>query len=181
MPQKLCRQTSGRTFTWAAMACLLATPCASFTLCAHAQPVKAPRELAATVIVSPDDEWVQKWNTPQAPRIRRVREIEVDQRVTVGVLVSGLRPVKGRVRYSVRVQILDPTGKVIFNPVDFAEPTSGKAPQGNAFLLVNPTFDFSAEKSDPRGVYRFRAVVTDLNLAKSTKSSASGEWKVELK
>ena len=181
MLQKSLMQRIQTTFTFTAMACLLAAPRAGFICCAHAQPVKASRELAATVIVSPDGDWVEKWNTPQAPRITRLRTVEVDQKVTVGILVSGLRPVKGRVRYSVAVQIIDPKGKVIFDPPDFASRASGKAPSGNAFLLVNPTFDFSAEKSDPRGVYRFRAVVTDLNRAKNTKFKASGEWKVELK
>ncbi len=136
----------------------------------------APRALAATVIVSPDDAWVRNWNTRAAPQITRLRAVVVDQKVTVGFLLSGLRAQKGQIRYRVAAQILDPNGKLIFDAPNFAAATQ-KAPASNAFLLVNPTFDFSAEDSDPRGVYRFRAVVTDLNSQKT----ATGEWKIELK
>lgn len=140
----------------------------------------APRVLAATVIVSPDDAWVQNWNTKAAPQITRLRTVVVDQKVTVGFLLSGLRVVKGQIRYRVAAQILDPSGKAIFDVPNFATATQ-KAPAANTFLLVNPSFDFSAEDSDPRGVYRFRAVVTDLNAAKTSLKTATGEWKVELK
>lgn len=180
MPKKLQMQWIQKTFTLTAMACLVAAPRAAFCPDAQAQGIKASRELAAMVIVSPDDEWVQKWNTPQAPRIQRLREVKVDQKVTVAVLLSGLRAVKGQIRYRVAAQILDPTGKAIFDRPDFSSGSS-KAPAGNAFVLVNPTFDFAAENSDPRGVYRFRAVVTDLNRPKNTKFKATGESKVELK
>lgn len=142
--------------------------------------VAAPRALAVTVIVSPDDAFVQNWNSPQAPQITRLRSVVVDQKVTVAVLLSGLRAVKGQIRYRVAAQILDPNGKVIFDAPNFAAATQ-KAPAANAFLLVNPSFDFSAEDSDPRGIYRFRAVVTDLNAAKNSLKTAAGEWKVELK
>lgn len=169
-----------QTFTFAAIACLLVAPRAAFCPIAHAQTVKASRELAAMVVVSPDDEWVQKWNTPQAPRITRLHEVEVDQKVTVGILLSGLRAVKGQIRYRVAAQILDPKGKAIFDRPDFSA-ASGKAPSGNAFVLVNPTFDFTADNSDPKGVYRFRAVVTDLNRPKNARPSAIGEWKIQLK
>jgi len=141
--------------------------------------LKAARDLTVTVIVSPDDNWVKQWNTPQAPHVTRVHKIQVDQKVTVGVVLSGLRAVKGHVRYRVAAQILDPKGKKIFDRPDFANCTLPAPPQ-NTFSLVNPTFDFSAENSDPRGVYRFRAVVTDLNRPKGSHANASGEWKVEL-
>ncbi len=176
-------QFNQRTFALAAAtAFLFAPPHATLWLQAQAQskPVKASRELAATVIVSPDDAWVQAWNTPQAPHITRLHEVEVDQKVTVGVLLSGLRAVRGQIRYRVATQILDPKGKAIFDRPDFST-GNGLAPAGSVFLLVNPTFDFTADNGDPKGAYRFRAIVTDLNRPKNAHPRAMGEWKVLLK
>ncbi len=141
----------------------------------------APLKLAATVVVSTDDEWVKQWNTPAAPQITRASHIENDQKVTVAVLVSGLRAVKGQIRYRVAMQILDPKGKAIFNRPDFALISQKAPPKAGTFLLVDPTFDFSAEASDPRGFFRFRATLTDLNAAPKTPKVVTGEAKVELK
>lgn len=148
--------------------------------CLAQKRLAPPRVLAATVIVSPDDAFVREWDTPKPPQITRLRAMDVDQKVTVGVLLSGLRAVKGQIRYRVAVQVLDPGGKKVFDAPDFAT-GAGKAPAGNSFLLVDPTFDFSPEVSDPRGIYRFRAIVTDLSAEPKTPKTAVGEWKVELK
>lgn len=174
-----------KTFTPAAMAFLLVAPCGAFhggafPANAQAQRVKASRELAVTVVISPDDEWLQKWDTAQAPHITRLHEMAVEQKLTVGILLSGLRAVKGQIHYRVAVQVLDPKGKAVLDRPDFSA-ASAKAPAASAFLLVDPTFDFTADNSDPKGVYRFCAVVTDLNQPKNARFTATGEWKVLLK
>lgn len=138
-----------------------------------------PSNLSILVFASADDAFVNNWvSTPyeQPQNILRIKTAKRGQWVYVGFVVSGVQPDKNQeINYEVDVAIVDPNGHKIYSKEAYAK-SIGQKSERNGVILVNPTFRFEADATDPTGKYTFQATVRDLNA----KKSSSGEWAVNI-
>lgn len=128
--------------------------------------MKSLKGFGGAILVTPDADWKEKWNTPaeNRPSFRHASSVEYGEHVTILTFYSNPQPDKdGTVHVLCDIKLTRPDGSV---PVD----TKGTecAPnklQGSRFntRLTYAVIEFIGEDGDPPGVWRVEVSLTDKN------------------
>lgn len=126
--------------------------------------MKAKAGFAASLLVTTDHDWREKWDTPAQtiPNFHRAQDISYGKRVFVLLFFANPQPgVDGQVKIACDVQIQSPLGKVSFeqkNMTCFAGRIAGSLT--NTYLSA-PVIAFSADPGDPAGNWVVKASLRD--------------------
>jgi hypothetical protein len=127
---------------------------------------KSAQGFGGWMIVTPDADWKEKWNTsPETiPRFRTATEVEYGGHLSLLTFFANPQPdAGGEIKVLCDIKITRPDGSV---PVDRkgVECASGKL-QGDPrnMRLTSAVIEFIGEKGDPPGVWRAEVTLTDKN------------------
>ena len=150
--------------------CLLASP--AFAQWRDAQGNTLPNEpqraqvdgFGAMLLVTPDADWKEKWDTPPEtrPSYTSTDTVAVGETVTVLTFFSGNGADEmGKSNIHCDVRVTRPDGSVSSDVKD-AECARGPAVGANYIQLLGPVIQVVAEPSDPRGVWRIEITLRDM-------------------
>ncbi len=127
---------------------------------------KAVQGFGGWLIVTPDSDWKEKWNTaPEAvPSFREATTVEYGEHLTLlTFFVNPQADADGAINVLCNIKLTKPDGSV---PVDTkgVDCASGKL-QGSPrnLRLTSAVIEFVGEKGDPPGVWRVELNLTDKN------------------
>lgn len=118
---------------------------------------------SAMVLVTPDLDWQEKWNTPPdtIPNFREASTIVRGETVAILPFLSGPRIVDGRIDTTVDLRILQPDGVPQVDQKAAPCLTGPVGEIGANVLLCQTSLGFFASPTDPLGEYQVEIVVRD--------------------
>jgi hypothetical protein len=132
----------------------------------NSDAMKSVRGFGGWLMVTPDADWKEKWNTSPdtAPTFRGASTVEYGERLTILTFFSNPKTdAGGAIQVLCDIKLTRPDGSVPIDPkgIDCA---SGKL-QGNSrnVRLTSAVIDFIGEDGDPPGVWRIEVNLTDKN------------------
>ncbi len=131
---------------------------------ADSDSMKSKAGFAASLLVTTDDNWKEKWETPPetAPSFKRAEEIPYGKRVYILMFFANPQPGSdGQVKVTCDLIIKSPAGKVSFeqkNMTCFAGRIAGSLT--NMYLSA-PVVAFSGDPGDSPGTWLVQASLRD--------------------
>jgi hypothetical protein len=125
---------------------------------------KSQDGFAGTLLVTIDEDWQKKWNTPPEtrPSFRMAETVPYGKKVFVLVFFSNPKPdAQGNVNVRCDLQMAGPDGKLTLDQKD-ATCYAGRI-AGSPFnlYLSAPVIEFSGDPGDPAGTWEVRVVLRD--------------------
>jgi hypothetical protein len=129
----------------------------------------------AWLVVTPDQDWAEKWGTPSTvtPRFNEAKEVRLGGKLTTLIFFANPLPnSNGEVHVVCDIKVVRPNGSMSVdapNTQCMRGPLQG--PPANVRLGA-PVLLFVAEPNDPPGVWRVEVIVRDLvrNVAVPVKT-----------
>lgn len=131
-------------------------------------------KIGLEIVASGSPSYIKDWlsiPSSEAVTIKRIKDVYPEQLIVVAFLVSGMTADQvGNYSFSISVKIIEPDGKIIFGLRDYAK-GQGRQSSRPTFIMADPALDLVLESSDPVGVYKIVAEVTDLVTMKKSRDS----------
>lgn len=116
------------------------------------------------LLVTPDADWAEKWNTPKAhsPSFSGADQVEVGQTLTILPFFANPKLTENR-DFAVLcdVQVIRPDGSLSINERQVACAKGRIEDDPKAIFLSQAVITFIGEASDPLGVWTVKLVMTD--------------------
>ncbi len=131
-------------------------------------------KIGLEIVASGSARYIKDWiSTPsdEAVTIKRIKNAYPEQLIVIAFLVTGMTADQaGNYSFSISVNITEPDGRIMFGLRGYAK-GQGRQPNRPTFIMADPALDLILESSDPAGVYKIIAEVTDLVTMQKSKSS----------
>lgn len=138
--------------------------------------MKSAHGFGGQLLVTPDADWKQKWNTtPSAvPEFRTASRVPYGKPITVLIFYTNPRTdAEGSFRVTCDVKLTRPDGSVPVDQKDIACASGKLRGDPHNTRLANAVIGFVGDKGDPPGIWKVQVTLTDKNrnvsLALKTK------------
>lgn len=130
----------------------------------NSDSMKTVAGFAGTLLVTTDEDWKQKWETPPdtTPNFNRAEDVPYGKRVYVLIFFANPKPdASGEVKVNCDLQITSPTGKVTFQQNGMSCFVGKIAGSLTNMYLSSPVLAFSGDPGDPAGTWLVQAKLRD--------------------
>lgn len=124
---------------------------------------KAVDGFSAMVLVTPDMDWRDKWETPVEviPEFREADRVARDERLAILILFSNPAVIDGRADSVLDLRMTQPDGKVLVDMRDLECFTGALQGDPANVRLCATHLGYIADPDDPSGTWRLEVVVKD--------------------
>ncbi|MFA9216796.1 MAG: hypothetical protein ACEQSK_06790 [Sphingomonadaceae bacterium] len=132
---------------------------------ANAESSRSQDGFAGIVLVTTDENWKQKWDTPSAvtPGFTKASIVPYGKNLSVLTFFSNPQPdAAGKVALRCDFKLLAPDGKVTLEQADMNCYTGRIAGALSNIYLAAPVINFAADASDPAGNWVVEVVLRDV-------------------
>ncbi|MFL6707366.1 MAG: hypothetical protein ACJ8HI_04080 [Massilia sp.] len=133
---------------------------------ANSASMRSEGEFGATLLVTPDADWEQKWNTPvhTIPSFKQTEVVKYGDKVTVLIFFANPKlDAQGSVNVRCDIKVFGPAGAVTSEQKDlrcFDGPLKGSPTN---VYLSRPAVVFSGDATDPPGKWIIKVNIRDEN------------------
>ncbi|HEY9106478.1 MAG TPA: hypothetical protein VIN58_07345 [Roseateles sp.] len=129
------------------------------------EAMKSSAGFAGSVLVTLDEDWQAKWNTPPQtrPEFRRADVVPYGKKVFVLVFFSNAKlDAQGNANVRCDLQLIEPGGKVALEQKDVTCFAGRIAGSPYNLYLSAPVIGFSGDPGDPLGTWEVRVALRDV-------------------
>ena len=127
---------------------------------------KTKNDFSAVLLVTPDLDWMQKWNTPPdtIPRFREAKNVKVgEQLVILTFFVNPKTDAGGNVNVNCGIKVTRPNGTISANESNIPCMRGSLRGDPNHIRLSPAVIQFVGEKTDPKGKWVVEVDIEDAN------------------
>jgi hypothetical protein len=133
---------------------------------AETQSMKSQNDFAGSMLLTTDEDWQEKWNTPpeNKPHYNQANVVPYGKKVFTMIFFSNpLRDTDGVVNVKCGLKISDPSGKVSFDQQDMVCYNGKLAGSPYHLYLGAQVVAFSGDPGDPSGTWSVDVTLRDEN------------------
>ena len=133
---------------------------------AETASTKSQSDFAGSLLLTTDEDWQEKWNTPpeNKPHFNQANVVAYGKKVFTMIFFSNpLRDAEGTANVKCGLKISDPSGKVSFEQQDMVCYTGKLAGSPYNLYLGGPVLAFSGDAGDPPGTWSVDVTLRDEN------------------